>query len=91
MRLLLAAVLALGAPVGPVAGPAAGLAIVDALLNDRSLHGYQWLPSVRGDLLAKLGRSTEAAAEFERAAQLAGNTREKTLLLQRAEEFRRVG
>ena len=65
-------------------GPAAGLAIIDALRNDRSLRDYQWLPSVRGDLLARLGRNDEARAEFERAAQLARNVRERALLLQRA-------
>jgi RNA polymerase sigma factor (sigma-70 family) len=65
-------------------GPAAGLAIVDALRDDKALRQYQWLPSVRGDLLAKLGRSDEARAEFEQAAALAGNQREKALLLERA-------
>jgi len=70
--------------VGMAFGPAAGLEIVDALAGEKSLRQYQWLPSVRGDLLAKLGRNTEAKAEFERAAQLAGNTRERELLLQRA-------
>ena len=69
-------------------GPAAGLAIVDALRDDKALRQYQWLPSVRGDLLAKLGRHAEARAEFERAAALAGNAREKALLLERA---RRLG
>ena len=49
-------------------GPAAGLEIIDALREEKSLQNYQWLPSVRGDLLAKLGRSEEARAEFERAA-----------------------
>ncbi|MES2190525.1 MAG: RNA polymerase sigma factor [Pseudomonadota bacterium] len=70
--------------VGMAFGPAAGLAIVDALATDKSLQNYQWLPSVRGDLLAKLGRHDEAKAEFERAAQLAGNARERELLLERA-------
>ncbi|HYF42636.1 MAG TPA: RNA polymerase sigma factor [Ramlibacter sp.] len=70
--------------VGMAFGPAAGLEIVDALAGEKSLRQYQWLPSVRGDLLAKLGRNTEAKAEFERAAQLAGNARERELLLQRA-------
>ena len=65
-------------------GPAAGLAIVDALRDDKALRQYQWLPSVRGDLLAKLGRRDEARAEFEQAAALAGNAREKALLLERA-------
>jgi RNA polymerase sigma factor (sigma-70 family) len=70
--------------VGMVFGPAAGLAIIDALREERSLQGYQWLPSVRGDLLAKLGRHDEARAEFERAAALARNARERELLLARA-------
>ncbi len=70
--------------VGMAFGPAAGLAIVDGLGADKSLQNYQWLPSVRGDLLAKLGRHAEARAEFERAAQLAGNARERELLLERA-------
>jgi RNA polymerase sigma factor (sigma-70 family) len=70
--------------VGMAYGPAAGLEIVDALRGDRSLQGYQWLPSVRGDLLAKLGRAEEARAEFEHAAELALNARERELLLKRA-------
>ena len=65
-------------------GPAAGLAIVDALRDDKALRQYQWLPSVRGDLLDKLGRPAEARAEFEQAAALACNQREKALLLERA-------
>jgi RNA polymerase sigma factor (sigma-70 family) len=64
-------------------GPAAGLVIVDGLRGEKALQRYQWLPSVRGDLLAKLGRSAEARAEFERAAELAGNARERELLLER--------
>ena len=71
--------------VGMAFGPAAGLEIIDALQDDKSLRNYQWLPSVRGDLLAKLGRHDEARAEFERAAELAGNARERELLLARAE------
>lgn len=67
-------------------GPAAGLAIIDQLAGDKSLRNYQWLPSVRGDLLAKLGRYSEARAEFMRAATLAGNEREKEFLLARAQE-----
>ncbi len=66
------------------AGPAAGLVLVDALLKNKALRQYHWLPSVRGDLLAKLGRDGEARAEFERAADLAGNEREKTFLMERA-------
>ena len=69
-------------------GPAAGLAIVDALRGDKALRQYQWLPSVRGDLLEKLGRRDEARAEFEQAAGLAGNQREKALLLERAAALR---
>ena len=65
-------------------GPAAGLAIVDALMNEKALAAYQWLPSVRADLLARLGRNGEARAEFMRAASLAANAREKELLLGRA-------
>jgi RNA polymerase sigma factor (sigma-70 family) len=65
-------------------GPAAGLVIVDALRDDPRLAGYHWLPSVRADLLARLARQEEARAEFERAAAMAGNAREKALLLQRA-------
>lgn len=65
-------------------GPAAGLAIVDGLVEEPALNGYHLLPSVRGDLLQKLGRREEARAEFERAAALARNAREKKLLLERA-------
>jgi predicted RNA polymerase sigma factor len=65
-------------------GPAAGLEIVDALGKDRTLRDYQWLPSVRGDLLEKLGRNQEAREEFERAAGLAKNSQERDLLLDRA-------
>jgi RNA polymerase sigma factor (sigma-70 family) len=65
-------------------GPAAGLAIVDALHDSQALCQYQWLPSVRGDLLEKLGRRDEARAAFELAAELAGNQRDKALLLERA-------
>lgn len=72
--------------VGMAFGPAAGLALVDALIGESSLTGYHLLPSVRGDLLIKLGRSDEARAEFERAASLTRNGRERTLLLERAAE-----
>ncbi len=65
-------------------GPAAGLEIVDALAAEASLKAYHLLPSVRGDFLAKLGRFDEARAEFERAAWLTQNTRERKLLLERA-------
>ena len=65
-------------------GPEAGLAIVDALADDPSLKDYHLLPAVRGDLLAKLGRTDEARAEFERAASLTRNAPERALLLERA-------
>ena len=61
-------------------GPAAGLDIVDGLRDEPDLAHYHLLPSVRGDLLARLGRAQEARAEFERAAALAGNRREQVLL-----------
>jgi predicted RNA polymerase sigma factor len=70
--------------VAMAAGPAAGLEIADALVGEASLNGYHLLPAVRGDLLAKLGRAEEAAAEFERAASLTRNARERALLLDRA-------
>jgi len=65
-------------------GPAAGLNLVDALTSEPSLENYHLLPSVRGDLLAKLGRFDEARPEFERAAALTRNARERELLLERA-------
>jgi RNA polymerase sigma factor (sigma-70 family) len=65
-------------------GPAEGLALVDALASEPALRGYHLLPAVRGDFLAKLGRHDEARAEFERAASLTQNAREKKLLLDRA-------
>ena len=65
-------------------GPAAGLELVEALLAEPALKTYHLLPSVRGDLLARLGRLDEARAEFERAAALTSNTRERELLLGRA-------
>jgi RNA polymerase sigma factor (sigma-70 family) len=65
-------------------GPAAGLQIVDDLLEEPALRGYHLLPSVRGDLLFKLDRKAEAKAEFERAAALTRNARERELLLARA-------
>jgi predicted RNA polymerase sigma factor len=70
--------------VGMAFGPAAGLELVDALLAEPSLAQYPWLPSVRGDLLAKLGRRDEARQAFERAAALTRNARERSLLLERA-------
>ncbi|HEX2450136.1 MAG TPA: RNA polymerase sigma factor [Gemmatimonadales bacterium] len=65
-------------------GPAAGLALADTLINEPLLKTYHLLPSVRGDLLAKLGRVEEARTEFERAASLTQNARERQLLLDRA-------
>ncbi len=70
--------------VGMAFGPAVALPLVDALCAEPALKHYQWLPSVRGDLLAKLDRRDEARAEFERAASLALNLRERALLLERA-------
>jgi RNA polymerase sigma factor (sigma-70 family) len=70
--------------VGMAFGPAAGLELVDGLVSEPSLKSYQFLPSARGDLLAKLGRSEEARVEFERAASLTQNARERDLLLERA-------
>jgi len=70
--------------VGMAYGPAAGLALVDTLADEPALRAYHLLPGVRGDLLSKLGRPAEAKAEFERAAALARNTRERDLLLARA-------
>jgi RNA polymerase sigma-70 factor, ECF subfamily len=69
-------------------GPAAGLAIVDAIAKEPLLSSYHLLPSVRGDLLQKLGRAAEAATEFERAASLTRNLREREVLLGRAAENR---
>jgi predicted RNA polymerase sigma factor len=65
-------------------GPSAGLQLVDALRSEPSLRSYHLLPSVRGDLLARLGRQDEARGEFERAASLTRNARERELLLERA-------
>jgi RNA polymerase sigma factor (sigma-70 family) len=65
-------------------GPAAGLELVDSLTSEPSLKGYHLLPSVRGDLLRKLGRLDEARPEFERAAALTRNAREREMLLERA-------
>ena len=72
--------------IGMAFGPAAGLALVDTLTSERALENYHLLPSVRGDLLTKLGRFDEARAEFERAAALTRNERERALLLDRAAE-----
>ncbi len=72
--------------VGMADGPQAALAIVDALTHEPALKAYHLLPSVRGDLLHKLGRHQEARAAFEAAAELAGNARERDLLKRRAAE-----
>ena len=69
-------------------GPAAGLELVDELAGEPALAGYHLLPSVRGDLLFKLGRLAEARAEFEKAASLTRNARERALLLDRARASR---
>jgi RNA polymerase sigma-70 factor (ECF subfamily) len=71
---------------GMAFGPAVGLAIVDTLTSEPSLARYHLLPSVRGDLLVKLGRFDEARSEFDRAASLTKNARERKLLLERAAE-----
>jgi RNA polymerase sigma factor (sigma-70 family) len=65
-------------------GPAAGLLLVDALADEPALRNYPWLPSVRGDLLERLGRAQEGSAEFVRAASLTRNAREKEMLMARA-------
>ena len=70
--------------VSMASGPHAGLELVDALASEPSLNSYHLLPSVRGDFLKKLGRLAEARVEFERAAALARNARERSLLLDRA-------
>lgn len=71
--------------IGMAFGPAQALPLVDALVQQPALRQYPWLPGVRADLLARLGRHAEARAEFERAAGLTRNQREKALLLQRAQ------
>lgn len=73
--------------VGMAFGPEAAFAIVESLSDDVALARYHWLPSVRGDLLAKLGRRDEARAEFERAAAMTQNARERELLSERAREM----
>jgi predicted RNA polymerase sigma factor len=65
-------------------GPAAGLDLVDTLASEPSLENYHLLPSVRGDFLFKLGRFDEALLEFQRAASITRNSRERDLLLDRA-------
>ena len=74
--------------VAMASGPAAGLELVEVLTLDPALKNYHLLPSVRGDLLFKLGRSQEARAEFERAAMMTRNVRERELLLERARACR---
>ena len=73
--------------IGMAFGPEAGFAVVEQLSDEPSLARYHWLPSVRGDLLAKLGRHDEARAEFERAAAMTQNGRERELLLERAKQM----
>jgi RNA polymerase sigma factor (sigma-70 family) len=70
--------------IGMAYGPAAALPLVDALLDEPSLKNYHLLPSVRADLLQKLGRLSEAGAEFQKAAELAQNERDRALLLERS-------
>ena len=77
--------------VGMASGPAAGLAIVDRLVSEPALKNYHLLPSVRADLLAKLGRHDEARTEFERAARMTQNARERELLLEKAGRGKREG
>lgn len=73
--------------VGMAQGPQAGLDLVDALTTDPALQHYHLLPSVRGDLLLRIGRHHEARLEFQRAASLTGNTAERAFLLRRAEQI----
>ncbi len=74
--------------IGMTFGPARGLELVDALVSESALVNYQYLPSVRGDLLAKLARFDEARVEFERAAALTRNARQRKVLLERAAQCR---
>ena len=73
--------------LGMAFGPAAGLELVDSLKDEPALAGYHLLPSVRGDLLAKLGRFEEARAEFARAAAMTQNARERALLEKKGESL----
>lgn len=75
--------------IGMSEGPAAGLEIVERLMNAPALRTYHLLPSVRGDFLQKLGRDAEACSAFEAAAALAGNRREHEMLKQRAADLTR--
>ena len=77
--------------VGMADGPAAGLLLAERLAQDGRLDGYHWLPSVRADLLLKLGRHQEARREFERAAALTANARERALLLGKAHAAAQAG
>ena len=77
--------------LGMAFGPEVGLQAVDALVADGALDRYHLLPSVRGDLLEQLGRHAEARAEFERAAAMTRNGRERELLLARAAAAARGG
>ncbi|HWY25057.1 MAG TPA: tetratricopeptide repeat protein, partial [Nevskia sp.] len=77
--------------VSMAAGPAAGLELADALLKEPALKSYHLLPAVRGDLLYKLGRYEEARGEFERAAALTRNERERSLMLARAASCTQAG
>ncbi|OZI20235.1 hypothetical protein CAL26_22110 [Bordetella genomosp. 9] len=70
--------------VGMARGPAAALPLVEALDGDPALRGYPWLPSVRGDLLARLGQRHQARAAFEQAAAMTRNARDRDMLLARA-------
>jgi len=72
--------------IGMADGPAAALPLVDALMSEPALRSYHLLPAVRGDLLARLGRKAEARAEFERAAGMTRNAREREVLLRKARE-----
>jgi predicted RNA polymerase sigma factor len=76
--------------VGMAFGPEAGFAAVETLSDNPALARYHWLPSVRGDLLAKLGRREEARTEFERAAAMTQNGVEREMLLSRAREMREM-
>ncbi|MGE0057817.1 MAG: RNA polymerase subunit sigma-24, partial [Dehalococcoidia bacterium] len=77
--------------VGMAYGPASGLEALDQLLDEPALRAYHLLPSVRGDLLMKLGRYDEARHEFERAASMTRNVREQKLLLERAAAAKDAG
>jgi predicted RNA polymerase sigma factor len=75
--------------VGMADGPEAALQLVEALAEEPALRQYPWLPSVRGDLLARLGRAEEARAAFEQAAGMTRNARDREVLLARADELRK--